>query len=388
MARRSRSRKQLGYSIADRWKERRREVGKQWQARVWDSTQSRYHRKSFEDRGDAIKWAEHRQAELLLGTSIKTRCTSLKEVGDDYLSDLKDRKRSDRHIQQVKQILDDFIAAGMTSLVDDDLPCKVRRYLSTLKKRRGAGEASDTTKNKFLGVMKAVSRYANEWRMTPYDLMLPVKPFSTKKAIKECYTMDELRLLLSEMMASHELYCYVAFLIYTGVRGSEAKCVLWKMIDWSSRTLLIPASAEGNKLKRDYRLPLQTELVNILRPRASVGCCHLLPDKYVTAKRNDYLMRAMKRYFKLAGVAPKSMYRHAFRNTCASLLTAIDVPFYEVLTLLNHQDVKVSQEYASGSLIYRSDVESWTKDKEFYILRSIQNCCDNDNEVIKVKEAK
>ena len=80
------------------------------------------------------------------------------------------------------------------------------------------------------------------------------------------------------------------------------------------------------------------------------------------------------------------MPRQAFRHTCASLLTAIGVPWPEVRGLLNHEDLRVAADYAKCSLLFREQVRHWPRDGSFWICRKIpkQRQITKENAVVNI----
>lgn len=371
MGRRKFSKKQLGIVVTDRWASKNRVEGKRWQIRVWDRYQKRYVTKSFDDEREGRTWADQTQSEIGLHMRRAAR-TDFKEIGKEYVEHLKLRESAERHVQQTERMIAHFVKMGVRELMDDDVAFRAESVLSSLKKQRGGeGPATPAMKNRYLKCLKAVGSYAHKRRYIPYDPFSCLAGYRQPKHQKEFYTVADLRKLLDKKNADHDLYAYVAFLIYTGTRGSEAKSITWDMINWKASTLSVPADIEGNKLKRPYVLYLQPELLGILKQKAQLNKSSIVPSRYIHANRNDYLMRAVRKFIAACGVEPRKSFRHAFRNTCASLLTAVGVPFYEILQLLNHQDVRVSSEYASLSLHFRNDVENWPKDKSFWLIRDM-----------------
>lgn len=375
---RTKSARQDRIVITDRWKAKGREEGKRWMARAWDRRARRYLYGSFEQPEAAREWAERKVAELHLGLDTAVPAT-VSGIMPLYIQHLTHRARTARHVQQTKRILERLIEAGIDDLRDEALPGRLEHWLSSLKQERRGCEhlnASPAHRNHLLRIIKALARFAVRRRMLPYNLPDVVDPFPEPKPLKQVYTVAELRRVLAPHRESHDLYTYFAMMIHLGCRPSEAAHLRWSNIDWDSRTVTVPAGIQGNKLARSYVVPLPPELHAILKPRAMIGSAHIIPERYSSAPSHHGIFKAVKNYLHECGVEPRKMARHAFRHTCASLLTAIGVPWPEVRALLNHEDLRVSADYAKCSLLYREEVKRWPRDASFWITRPLDGHSD------------
>jgi len=373
MPKRHTSNRQDRIVITDRWKAKGRQEGKRWMVRAWDARQRRYLQQSFDDEIAGKAWADKKVAELHLGMDTAVAAT-LEGIGPLYLLHLSQRERSERHVQQVKRTLERLREAGINDLRDERLPAQMEHWLHLLsQERRGCGQraASASHRNHLLRIAKGVTRFAVRRRMLPYNLLDVVDPLPAPKPMKQVYSVAELQRVLAPKREGDDLFTYFALMIYLGCRPSEAKNLLWSNLSWEADTITIPAGIKGNKLAREYVVPMQPELRHILQARARVGNVPIIPERYANAPSHHGLFKAVKRYLLDCGIEPRKMMRHAFRHTCASLLTAIGIPWPEARALLNHEDLRVSADYARCSLNFRQEVKDWPRDSSFWVRRKV-----------------
>lgn len=371
-----------GWVVQDRWKPLRDgtpkpKTGLRWTAGAWDpnrivngAKKPGYKFKSFPDGdqgyADARDWAVKTAEEF---KSLKATATTfmLSDIGEKYCEHLELTKGDNpRHVAQVRQCVRLGVEAGLGDILSERFAYDVERWLRAMKTSREFPAAA-STRNKFLGFIKSISTYAKKRHGAPVNRMDTVESFKQKKAMKEVYSLDELRLLLADKMRDDELYVYIATMIYLGFRPSECAALTINDFDFTNMTVRLRSEVEGNKFQREALVPLQVELHDILQ---SLDAKAILPLKYAEKDRADCLLRAVNKYIVKAGVIPKKMVRHAFRNSFASLHAAIGTNFAQVLSYLNHADVSVSKDYQSAGMVYINAVKTWPRDGQFFIVRS------------------
>ncbi len=370
MGRRKQARRQRGYQVRDRWVERGTETGLRFMGRAWDEAAQRYKSKCFGSAEEAEAWAKQKAAKFILGQDT-ARPSTVADLGARYLEYLRGRDRAERHLQQIEQAFREMQGAGVVDLCADDVCAKAERWLKDMTNHRTGERASPQQKNRFLGYARALSRWARRRQLIPFDRLDAVDPFPEPKPMKEVYTVEELRRLLAPKREGEEMFTYIALMVYLGCRPSEAKNLTWLNVDWATSTVNFPEDLGGNKLKRGYAVPLPPELAEILKPFAKVSPDPIIAERYANGPSHHGLHKAVLRYLADCGVEPRGRPRHAFRNTCASLLTAIRVPWAEIRSLLNHDDMRISADYSKCAVQFRQAVRLWPKDGTFWLRRTV-----------------
>ena len=378
-----------GWTIIDKWAAKGRnanEAGKsrtgmRWMAGAWDPHRRKdgipkpgYDYKGFPDDAEGYQaaraWAESRAASFKQKVATSTKFL-FSDVGATYIAHLDEVKQvSKRHLDQVSQCVRLGCQVGLGDILDDKFAANVERWLSHMKTSHG-DLASASLRNKFLGFIKSICSHARKRLGAPSNPMDVVDPFQQAKPLKMAYTLQELRALLNPSLCDHELYVYIALMVYMGFRPSECLHLELTDFDFANSTVRLRYDVKGNKKKREAIVPLQPELKDILVRLVLPNRSSLVPERYRSAARADAVLRAIKGYIKKEGVNPPRMFRHAFRNTFASLHAAIGTNFASVLSMLNHNDVAVSSAYQSLGITFHVEVANWPKDQSFYILRRL-----------------
>jgi len=357
-----------GINVCDVWKAKGRHEGKRWLWRVRDSVRRTYVREAWGDYDQGLDWAKGKLAKLAAG--VETSNTSLvADVGKAYVASLANRGCTQRHQDQVKQVVDAMAKAGAGDMKALLFPDRVEAWLSTLTGKRHwakkAKPASPRLKNKFLVIAKALVGYAIDRRLLTHDPLAILKPWAAPRAAKEVFTIPELRDLLATDMEADRWFLFAALGIYTGCRASEIAAMRWSMVDWTANVLRLPADLPGNKAKRHRKIPLQPELAAILRPLAKVGVAIIVPDKVanmspanVTHGFHDYCGRC--------GITAGSRGPHALRHTVAALLTAQGMSPFLAMDYLGHSSASVAKDYAASAQEFVRDVATWGGER-FYL---------------------
>ena len=132
-----------GVSIRDEWALRGRRTGGRWLYRVWDSVAKKYRARVFADApemdanrktpgcaaGDA--WAETQGARFYLKLDTAKGVT-LRAVGEKYLENRTALGRSKSQLGVIRLVLDAAVAAGISDLMDPNVPDITQQWLSRL----------------------------------------------------------------------------------------------------------------------------------------------------------------------------------------------------------------------------------------------------------------
>ncbi|MBT4722667.1 tyrosine-type recombinase/integrase, partial [Candidatus Falkowbacteria bacterium] len=126
------------------------------------------------------------------------------------------------------------------------------------------------------------------------------------------------------------------FILFTGLRRSEASNLMWSNIDFKDHSLTI----EDTKNHEDHSLPLTPFLLQILERRKSDGLYifqgstsdfkSLTPNKPIINTKNQ-----VKRVRKMSNIY---FSLHDLRRTFITIAEGLDINTYALKQLLNHKD--------------------------------------------------
>lgn len=124
---------------------------------------------------------------------------------------------------------------------------------------------------------------------------------------------------------------YLHFLLFTGLRKTEAASLVWANVDFIDRTFTI----EDTKNSEAHTLPMSDYLFDLLMLRASNG----KGDYVFPSPINDGPLKeprsSIKRVNELSGIA---FTCHDLRRTFITVAESLDIPAYALKKLINHKD--------------------------------------------------
>jgi integrase len=123
---------------------------------------------------------------------------------------------------------------------------------------------------------------------------------------------------------------YLHFLLFTGLRKSEASNMTWGNVDFNERTFLIP----DTKNKDPHRLPMPDYLEDLLKRRHFQSESPWVFPSPIPEGPLKEPRTAVKRVVELSGI--KFMV-HDLRRTFATTAEKLDIPAYALKRLLNHK---------------------------------------------------
>ncbi|WP_303315203.1 site-specific integrase [Flavivirga abyssicola] len=125
------------------------------------------------------------------------------------------------------------------------------------------------------------------------------------------------------------------FMIYTGLRISDAEKLIWNDLEHSSE-LGYHIRFQHQKTSTQQALPISEEAFALLTERG---------------EPNERLFKGFKRKYRLikswgedAGIS-KNIGYHIFRHSCATMLINSGVPIFTVMSILGHKEVKTTMNY-------------------------------------------
>ena len=138
---------------------------------------------------------------------------------------------------------------------------------------------------------------------------------------------------------------YLSFVLFTGLRASEASELRWDDIDLEERTLTLA----DPKNRQPFTLPLSDIAMDVLAERQKLTVNeYVFPNRTGTGSLNDP-RKQMAHVTEQSGVA---FLIHDLRRTFITIAESLDISGYTLKRLVNH---KVSQDVTDGYII--SDTE-------------------------------
>jgi integrase len=147
---------------------------------------------------------------------------------------------------------------GSRRLVDIS-PWLVEKWKADRSKETGFTEVDNELKT-----LKHMFNKAIEWRMTSENPARTVKLFRKTKKRERFLSHEEMGLLLNNL--PYHQRPLIQFALLTGLRRANLLNLRWEQVDLDNGNLFIPA--EETKGKRDLKLPLAPEAVELLRNQA------------------------------------------------------------------------------------------------------------------------
>jgi integrase len=288
----------------------------------------------------------------------------LAEVGAEYAEELDGQKLNEDHIAEVRRIIAAAVADGVTDINDRGFRRQVLAWFNGLKalktgtdkdgaevvRRTTQLTLSPRTKNRYLGHLKAVTAYAVRRRRVLFDPLADLSGETVPDTIKPTLSVAELRTLLGEHRdPGNQVWLWVAVMIYTGCRESEALHLRWEWIDWKSKRISIKVHADY-KLKRqkERTIPLQDELADILRPlKGDIGW--IFHDSAFRDANTKSLWQRFRKLLKDAGLTPGDRSPHSARHGYACLMLASREDVFSICRAMGHSDLKMTEHYSRES---------------------------------------
>lgn len=281
------------------------------------------------------------------------------------------RKRKEKLVHQVTLLdcFEDYLSVrnNLTEITRKDYSCSINGALKdwqktplinitremVIQRHRVLGEKSHARANNTMRVLRALFNFA----MYHYEtqdgssliLINPVKYLSDCRAwyqVGRRQTLIKPHQLADWYQATLKLNNptsrdYLHFLLFTGLRRTEAAKLSWNMVDFDDQSFTIPDTKNHNP----HSLPLSDFLLDLLKTRYENR-----ENDYVFPGKTDkgYLLHprtAVDRVVDLSGV---EFSPHDLRRTFITIAESLDIPAYALKRLLNH---KMMNDITAGYIV-------------------------------------
>jgi len=265
----------------------------------------------------------------------QAKSVTLQEAFEDYLKTRKDLKPSTIHDYR-RSMNGPFSDWQNKALLD------ISKDMVELR-HRTLGKKSPARANNALRVLRAIFNHArgkyDDAKGNPIIVINPVDRLSQNRAwykITPRQTLIKPHQLADWYTATYQLNNettrdYLHFILFTGLRRSEASTLKWDDVDFGDNTITIAET----KNHQPHTLPLSDFLEKLLKRRAQAASS---PYVFPAESERGYLIEprtAVERVSKLSGV---TFTLHDLRRTFITIAESLDIPAYALKRLLNHKD--------------------------------------------------
>lgn len=293
------------------------------------------------------------QAKILLGDIVSgkdpvaekkaklAKTVTLQEAFDDYLLAKKNLRPSTIHDynRSIEGALSDWRKKALRDITKDMVEIRHREL----------GEKSHSRANNTFRFLRAIFNYAiSRYEDAKGNPIITLNPVARLSQIRAWYHVPRKQTLIkphqlkgwyeATMQLSYETTRdYIHFVLFTGLRRSEASQLTWDNVDFDEKTITILITKNHrvhvlpfsdfleDLLQRRFEesLEIDRENGNYVFPGASLGKPLIEPKT------------ALKKVVKLSGV---TFTLHDLRRTFITIAESLDIPSYALKRLLNHKD--------------------------------------------------
>ena len=267
-----------------------------------------------------------------------------KFVTEDYIPFAKENKKSwrDDLSKFNKYLFSEFGHLPFSEIGEQ----KIQGYIGKIKKLTSA-----STSNKHLVLIKRLFNLHNRWNKTLFVQAKNVRPYKLAGGLERFLTDEELKRFLKELETAEQSVSVfvIKFLLYTGLRLSEATHLLWENVNFEASRILLPNTKSGkarnveiNTFAKDVLLKMKEFKTNefVFPGKGPKG--HILTPRRAFCNVRD---RANLKAFRI----------HDLRHNFASHAVQNGTSLYIVQQLLGHSDPKITSKY---SHLRRVDLEN------------------------------
>lgn len=306
----------------------------------------------------------------------KTKLVTVDEVFEQYLLARKHLKPSTIH--DYKRCIQGSLADWVNKPIIEITKSMVEG------KHRQLGRSSHARANNTFRVFRAVCNYAirkydNEHGQlllthNPVDVISHNRAWYRVQPRQRIIKLHELPQWFDGVDALHETTTrdYLHFVLFTGLRRSEAARLKWEHIDFKDCTFTI----EDTKNRQSHTLPFSSHLDALLRKRhKDSASIYVFPSDSALG----YLIEpkwALKRVTELSGI---EFSLHDLRRTFVTLAESLDIPHYALKRLLNHKN---SNDITAQYII--SDVERLRKPMQ-QVCDALLRCRNKESQVVSIR---
>ena len=266
--------------------------------------------------------------------AVTMKATTLADAYQDYLTTRKDLKPTTLHDYQrcIEGSLGDWLK---TPLIDLSKEMVEQRH-------RQLGRRSPARANNTMRVLRAILNFAIEqYEDRQGQPLLSVNPVNRLSKNRAWYDIKRRQTLLTPtqlrpwyestlQLNQDTTRDYLHFILFTGLRRSEATRLTWDAVDFDERSFLIPET----KNNEPHRLPMSDVLFELLQRR------HLAAEKiwvFPSPIADGPLKEPRTAIGRMTALTGITFTLHDLRRTFITVAESLDIPAYALKRLLNHK---------------------------------------------------
>ncbi|UCD76077.1 MAG: site-specific integrase [Phycisphaerales bacterium] len=287
--------------------------------------------------GEALRDVERLKAGLIQADPRDAKRPITDHVRE-YLRELETCGRNRKYRYNICKRLEKAIADRSWEVVADCTPQSIRDHLGELI----ADGRTAKTVNQHRADLSAFFRWCvQRGRLAANPCDAVEKIADKREKTRRALSVDEIRVLL-ESAPSHRALVYL-FLVYTGLRRTEAKRLTWSHLHLDGVNPHIELPASITKSGRAERVPLVPQLAEALRAECertggNGRVFYAIPE-----------MATFRRDLKRAKIAEtdergRKVVLHSLRHSLATMLASSGVPVAIAQRIMRHRDVRLTAE--------------------------------------------
>ena len=291
----------------------------------------------------------------------KIKGMTLSQVFNDYLKARKDLKPTTTidYGRALNQVVPDWLGKPITSITREMIAKRHAQHGETKSKARS---------NNAMRVLRAIFNFAvHEYQTDDGQPIIAINPVEYLSHTRGWYRVDRRQTVIKahqlndwqsglNQLVEYDHYPqammwrdYFLLILFTGMRRMEAASILWKDIDFKSKTFTLL----DTKNRESHTLPMSNFLCDLFDRRKKFKTSeYVFPAK----SRTGHILEPRKAMLKVAELSGVLFTIHDLRRTFATTAESLDLPAYALKRLLNH---KMSHDVTAGYIML--DVERLRK---------------------------
>ncbi len=268
--------------------------------------------------------------------ALKAQSITLQQAFDDYVLTRKDLKEGT--LKNYRKCLNGCLSDWLsTRLVDIDKDMVEARH-------RQLGKKAPARANNTMRVLRAVFNHAiAKFEDSAGRPVLSINPVDRLSQNRAWYPLERRQTLIKphQLKAWYEATLqlnqeatrdYLHFLLFTGLRKTEAATLKWSNIDFKDKTIQVTDTKNGDT----HILPFSDYLETLLANRQTgAGSEWVFESPVREGEPLKEVRTAISRVGKISGV---DFTAHDLRRTFITIAESLDIPAYALKRLLNHRN--------------------------------------------------
>ncbi len=291
-------------------------------------------RKVFSSYEEANQFKHHLESRYRLTTS------TIQAASDKYLEHISSRKKA-KSEDVDRNVLSAFIAlVGGDKYVHEVKPQQIEEYRSNELKRG----VKPSTVNRKLNSLKHFFRTCEVWEFIEYSPTRNIRALGSTTTQRKTWDAHQVDTITAKLSKRDQAIFKI--LAITGARLSSALSLTWGDLEFTNRKIWFTTRKGPKSIERKYYFPLTDALLQIFQQVYQQSN----PSDYVFLSKNSKKVNAEHYSRKISKLLKKhfpdhNLTLHGLRHSFATNLSRKGVPIKDIMSLLGHSSVKVTEGY-------------------------------------------